>query len=90
MQDREAEPRFAGPPSREFNATKGSTFSGNFSGGGGGGGGGGSGGRQIYVSNVCNPLAPLFPLSSPSPPKRSFLKFDTWHYSYRSMLAGKT
>lgn len=61
MQDREAEPRFAGPPSREFNATKGSTFSGNFS-GGGGGGGGGSGGRQIYVSNVCNPLA------SPPPP----------------------
>jgi len=51
-EDREAEPRFAGPPSRELNASRGSTFGGNFSGGGGGGGGGGSGGRQIYVSNL--------------------------------------
>ena len=76
MQDREAEPRFAGPPSRELNASRGSTFGGNFSGGGGGGGGGGSGGRQIYVSNVCNPLAPPFPFYSrfqPPPPNHSIV-----------------
>jgi hypothetical protein len=53
-EDREAEPRFTGPPSR-----------GDFGGGGRGafGYGGAGGGRQIYVSNVCGPLNDLVILS---------------------------
>lgn len=60
-QDREAEPRFTGPPSGRGD------YGGAPRGGGGGYGGaagygggppmgGGGGGRQLYVSNVCCPF----------------------------------
>lgn len=54
-QDREAEPRFTGPPAGGRGGYEGGPrggFGGGM-GGGAGGGGGGGGGRQIYVSNVC-------------------------------------
>ncbi|PGH26553.1 hypothetical protein AJ80_01682 [Polytolypa hystricis UAMH7299] len=51
-EDREAEPRFTGPPPRDFGASRGG-FGGGFQGGAGApGGAGGAGGRQIYVSNL--------------------------------------
>lgn len=55
-QDREAEPRFTGPPAGGRGGYEGGAGRGGFGGGFGGGmgaGGGGGGGRQIYVSNVC-------------------------------------
>jgi hypothetical protein len=55
-QDREAEPRFTGPPAAGRGGYEGPPGRGGFGGGGFGGGmgaGGGGGGRQIYVSNVC-------------------------------------
>ena len=58
-QDREAEPRFTGPPAAGRGGFEGGR--GGFGGGFGGGamvGGGGGGGRQIYVSNVC--FIPVF------------------------------
>lgn len=63
-QDREAEPRFTGPPAAGgarggFEGPPGrGAFGGGFQGGHMGGGGGG-GGRQIYVSNVCYQLLDL-------------------------------
>jgi hypothetical protein len=63
-QDREAEPRFSGPPTDRGGysgpAARGG-FGGGYGGGGMGAGGGGGGGRQIYVSNVCF-IPPHFPL----------------------------
>lgn len=61
LQDREAEPRFTGPPSRgDYGGGPGrGGFGGGFGGGyGGGGGATGGGGRQIYVSNVCSQAFP--------------------------------
>ena len=54
-QDREAEPRFTGPPAGGRGGYEGPPGRGGFGGGFGGGmaSGGGGGGRQIYVSNVC-------------------------------------
>ncbi len=53
-QDREAEPRFTGPPAGGRGGYEGASR-GGFGGGFGGamGGGAGGSGRQIYVSNVC-------------------------------------
>ena len=69
LQDREAEPRFTGPPSArggyEGGPTRGGYSGGGYgsgyggpaaaaaSGGGGGGGGAAAGGKQIFVNNVC-------------------------------------
>jgi hypothetical protein len=53
-QDREAEPRFTGPPAGGRGGYDGGPrggFGGGF--GGGMGASAGGGGRQIYVSNVC-------------------------------------
>jgi len=64
LKDREAEPRFTGPPAGgarggyEGGPGRGG-FGGGFGGGMGAGGGAGGGGRQIYVSNVCNILPAL-------------------------------
>lgn len=59
-QDREAEPRFTGPP-----AARGGYEGGPPRGGGFGGGYGGppasGGGRQIFVNNVCHIFSPLDP-----------------------------
>jgi hypothetical protein len=52
-QDREAEPRFTGPPSGGRGGYDGPPGRGGYGGGFGGGMGAGGGGRQIYVSNVC-------------------------------------
>ncbi len=52
-QDREAEPRFTGPPAAGRGGYDGGVGRGGFGGGFGGGMGAGGGGRQIYVSNVC-------------------------------------
>ncbi|PMD14083.1 RNA-binding domain-containing protein [Hyaloscypha hepaticicola] len=54
-EDREAEPRFTGPPAGGRGGYEGGAGRGGFGGGFGGGmgaGGGGGGGRQIYVSNL--------------------------------------
>ncbi|KKY15645.1 putative rnp domain protein [Phaeomoniella chlamydospora] len=58
-EDREAEPRFTGPPSRgDFGGGPRGGYGGGGYGGGGGGGygghatGGGGGGRQLYISNL--------------------------------------
>lgn len=58
-QDREAEPRFTGPPPARGSYDAGPPrggYAGNFAMGGGppsgGGGGGGGGGRQIFINNV--------------------------------------
>jgi len=54
-EDREAEPRFTGPPAGGRGGYEGGVGRGGFGGGGFGGGmgaGGGGGGRQIYVSNL--------------------------------------
>lgn len=51
-QDREAEPRFTGTPSR---GDYGGGARGGYGGGYSGATAGGGGGRQIYVSNVCDP-----------------------------------
>lgn len=61
VQDREAEPRFTGPPSGRGDyggAPRGGGGYGGAAGYGGGPpmGGGGGGGRQLYVSNVCCPF----------------------------------
>lgn len=65
IQDREAEPRFTGPPAGGRGGYDGGASRGGFGGGFGGGMGGvaGGGGRQIYVSNVC--YIPPFPLAAP-------------------------
>jgi hypothetical protein len=55
IQDREAEPRFTGAPTRsDFGGAPRGGFGGGGGGGYGGAPGGGGGGRQIYVSNVCS------------------------------------
>ena len=59
-QDREAEPRFTGPPAGGRGGYDGPPGRGGFGGGFGGGMAAGGGGRQIYVSNVCYIL--YFPL----------------------------
>lgn len=62
IQDREAEPRFTGPPAGGRGGYEGGAGRGGFAGGFGGGmgaGGGAGGGRQIYVSNVCLLQFPL-------------------------------
>ncbi|KAK0101493.1 Myelin expression factor 2, variant 2 [Cadophora gregata] len=52
-EDREAEPRFTGPPAGGRGGYEGAPGRGGFGGGFGGGmGGGAGGGRQIYVSNL--------------------------------------
>ena len=56
--DREAEPRFTGPPAGR-GGYEGGPGRGGFGGGYGGAPGGGGGSRQIYVSNVCD-LIPSF------------------------------
>jgi len=61
-EDREAEPRFTGPPAGGRGGYEGGPGRGGFGGGFGGGMGGGGGGRQIYVSNVC--YIPPFAVSS--------------------------
>lgn len=59
LQDREAEPRFTGPPAGGRGGYEGPPGRGGF----GGGFGGGyqqqqaGGGRQIYISNVCAPFS---------------------------------
>ena len=57
LQDREAEPRFTGPPAGRGGYDGGpSTRGGGFGGGyGGPPASGGGGGRQIFVNNVCIP-----------------------------------
>ncbi|KAK2803708.1 hypothetical protein FQN49_008867, partial [Arthroderma sp. PD_2] len=53
-EDREAEPRFTGPPQRgDYGGGRGGF-------GGPGGGGPGGSGRQIYIANVCIPLYSCF------------------------------
>jgi hypothetical protein len=63
-QDREAEPRFTGPPGGGRGGYEGGPrggFGGGFVPGAmGGGPGGGAGGRQIYVSNVCSQTPSCF------------------------------
>lgn len=61
MQDREAEPRFtSSTPAGGRGGYEGPPGRGGFGGGFGGGMGGGGGGRQIYVSNVCYTIFPLY------------------------------
>lgn len=60
-QDREAEPRFTGPPSGRGDYGGAPRGGGGYGGAAGYGGGPpmGGGGRQLYVSNVCCPFTIL-------------------------------